>query len=175
MTCQWMSMSRTLAASSTQRLVSQAQGHSGSNQTSTRARVGLVSTASVMGVLALVVLLRSGAPAGHRSVLTVPSRGVTGFIPPRRRVARAPAGGIPGDPAPASWHAPAVAVPNLTRVDAAARADLLTVHRYDLRLDVTDGAGNPGEGTFLSETTVEFESRRPGENTFIDEVEERVR
>jgi aminopeptidase N len=68
-----------------------------------------------------------------------------------------------------------VAVPNLTRVDAAARADLLTVHRYDLRLDVTDGAGHPGEGTFLSETTVEFDCRRPGEGTFIDLVAERVR
>jgi aminopeptidase N len=68
-----------------------------------------------------------------------------------------------------------VAVPNLTRVDAAARADLLTVHSYDLRLDVTDGAGNPGEGTFLSETTVEFDCRRPGEGTFIDLVADRVR
>ncbi len=68
-----------------------------------------------------------------------------------------------------------MAVPNLTRVDAAARADLLTVHSYDLRLDVTDGAGHPGEGTFLSETTVEFDCRRPGEDTFIDLVAERVR
>jgi aminopeptidase N len=68
-----------------------------------------------------------------------------------------------------------VAVPNLTRVDAAARADLLTVHRYDLRLDVTDGAGRPGEGTFLSETTVEFDCRRPGAGTFIDLVAARVR
>jgi aminopeptidase N len=68
-----------------------------------------------------------------------------------------------------------VAVPNLTRVDAAARADLLTVHSYDLRLDVTDGAGRPGEGTFLSETTVEFDCRRAGAATFIDLVAERVR
>jgi aminopeptidase N len=67
-----------------------------------------------------------------------------------------------------------VAVPNLTRVDAAARADLLTLHSYDIRLDVTDGAGRPGEGTFRSETTVEFDCRRPGEGTFIDLVAERV-
>src|SRR4051812_9882904 len=48
MTCQWMSRSRTLAASSTQRLVSQAQGHSGSNQKSTRAVTGALCTASVI-------------------------------------------------------------------------------------------------------------------------------
>ena len=48
MTCQCRSMSRTLAASSTQRLVSQAQGHSGSNQKSTRALVGALCTASVI-------------------------------------------------------------------------------------------------------------------------------
>src|SRR5688500_9713919 len=52
MTCQCRSMSRTLAASSTQRLVSQAQGQSGSNQKSTRAVVGALWTASVIvGVL----------------------------------------------------------------------------------------------------------------------------
>ena len=68
-----------------------------------------------------------------------------------------------------------MAVPNLTRVDAAARADLLTVHSYDLRLDVTDGAGRPGEGTFTSVTTVEFDCRRPGEGTFIDLVAQQVR
>jgi aminopeptidase N len=68
-----------------------------------------------------------------------------------------------------------VAVPNLTRVDAAARADLLTVHSYDLRIDVTDGAGHPGEGTFTSVTTVDFDCRRPGESTFIDLVATTVR
>ena len=51
MTCQCRSMSRTFAASSTQRLVSQAQGHSGSNQKSTRAFVGALCTASVIGLL----------------------------------------------------------------------------------------------------------------------------
>ena len=38
-----------------------------------------------------------------------------------------------------------VAVPNLTRDDAAARAELLAVQSYDLQLDVTDGAGHAGE------------------------------
>jgi aminopeptidase N len=82
---------------------------------------------------------------------------------------------MPAKPSAPAWHAAAVAVPNLTRVDAAARADLLTVHSYDLRLDVTDGAGRPGTGTFSSTTTVQFDCRRPGEATFIDLVAERVR
>src|SRR3712207_3885558 len=55
-----------------------------------------------------------------------------------------------------------VAVPNLTRTDAAARAELLAVQSYDLQLDVTDGAGHPGEGTFRSVTTVEFTAREAG-------------
>jgi aminopeptidase N len=63
-----------------------------------------------------------------------------------------------------------VAVPNLTRTDAAARADLLAVQSYDLQLDVTDGAGHPGERTFRSTTTVEFTSREAGADTFIDLV-----
>jgi aminopeptidase N len=67
-----------------------------------------------------------------------------------------------------------VAVPNLTRTDAAARAELLAVQSYDLHLDVTDGNGHPGEGTFRSVTTVEFSARRPGAETFIDLVAETV-
>jgi aminopeptidase N len=63
-----------------------------------------------------------------------------------------------------------VAVPNLTRTQAAARAELLAVQTYDLQLDVTDGGGKPGEHTFRSTTTVEFSCRRPGESTFIDLV-----
>jgi aminopeptidase N len=70
---------------------------------------------------------------------------------------------------------PYVAVPNLTRDDAAARAELLALESYDLQLDVTDGAGHPGRGTFGSTTTVEFTCRRPGAGTFIDLVAERVR
>jgi aminopeptidase N len=67
-----------------------------------------------------------------------------------------------------------VSVPNLTRTDAAARADLLAVQGYDLQLDVTDGAGHPGVNTFRSVTTVEFTSRRTGADTFIDLVAETV-
>jgi aminopeptidase N len=67
-----------------------------------------------------------------------------------------------------------VPVPNLTRTDAAARAELLTVQGYDLQLDVTDGAGHPGEHTFRSVTTVEFSSRQAGADTFIDLIAEAV-
>ena len=69
---------------------------------------------------------------------------------------------------------PGVAVPNLTRTDAAARAELLTVQSYDLQLDVTDGAGHPGAETFRSTTTVEFSCREPGAATFIDLIAETV-
>ncbi|MCU1669038.1 MAG: pepN [Blastococcus sp.] len=65
-------------------------------------------------------------------------------------------------------------VPNLTRTDAAARAELLAVHSYDIQLDVTDGAGRAGERTFSSTTTVEFTSREPGASTFIDLIAETV-
>jgi aminopeptidase N len=68
-----------------------------------------------------------------------------------------------------------VAVPNLTRDDAAARAELLAVQSYDLSLDVTDGSGNPGDKTFRSTTTVEFTCREPGTGSFIDLVAEQVR
>ncbi|RBY84956.1 aminopeptidase N [Blastococcus sp. TF02A-30] len=68
-----------------------------------------------------------------------------------------------------------MAVPNLTRTDAAARAELLTVSSYDIQLDVTDGAGHPGERTFLSTTTVQFGARQPGAATFIDLVADGVR
>jgi aminopeptidase N len=67
-----------------------------------------------------------------------------------------------------------VAVPNLTRTDAAARAELLAVQSYDIQLDVTDGAGHPGERTFRSTSTVEFRCARPGEATFIDLVADAV-
>jgi aminopeptidase N len=65
-----------------------------------------------------------------------------------------------------------VSVPNLTRDDAAARAELLTVQSYDLQLDVTDRAGHAGRFTFGSTTTVEFSCGRPGADTFIDLIAE---
>ncbi len=67
-----------------------------------------------------------------------------------------------------------MAVPNLTRTDAAARAELLAVQGYDLHLDVTDGGGRPGTRTFRSVTTVEFTARQPGAETFIDLVADSV-
>ncbi|MGY1820873.1 aminopeptidase N [Geodermatophilus sp. SYSU D00079] len=68
-----------------------------------------------------------------------------------------------------------MAVPNLTRDDAARRAQLLAVDSYDVQFDLTDGAGRPGEQTFGSTTTVRFTCREPGADTFIDLVAERVR
>src|SRR5947209_6406674 len=61
-----------------------------------------------------------------------------------------------------------------SRTLAASSAELLAVQSYDLHLDVTDGAGRPGRGTFRSTTTVEFTCRRPGEATFIDLIAEQV-
>ena len=58
-------------------------------------------------------------------------------------------------------------LPNLTRDQAVERAALVTVDRYRVDLDLTDGAGAPGEQTFRSVTTVEFDAL-PGADTYID-------
>jgi aminopeptidase N len=89
-----------------------------------------------------------------------------------------------------------VAVPNLTRDDARARAELLHVESYDITLDLTDGnggppadvdggppasegvagggvaggGGKPSDRTFRSTTTITFTTSRPGESTFIDVI-----
>src|SRR4051794_40610173 len=153
MTCQCRSMSRTFCASMIQRLVSHAHGQSGSNQKSTRARTGELCTASVILGISSTLRVRSA-----RTRWPVPIPGRTFLFPPwltrhrsdeRRHV-------------PSSWEAACVAVPNLTRAEAAARAELLAVESYDLQLDVTDGAGHPGADTFASTTTIEFACRRPG-------------
>ena len=47
-------------------------------------------------------------------------------------------------------------VRNLTQVEAAERARLLEVTGYDITLDLTDGHGNPGDGTFRSTTVITF-------------------
>ena len=65
-----------------------------------------------------------------------------------------------------------MAVPNLTRDDARARADLLRVESYDVVLDLTDGGGKPSERTFRSTTTVTF-TARAGADTFIDVIADR--
>ncbi len=64
---------------------------------------------------------------------------------------------------------------NLTRDEATARADLLEVSTYDISLDLTDGGGKPGERTFRSLTTIEFDCAAPGAETFIDLLAESVR
>jgi aminopeptidase N len=60
-----------------------------------------------------------------------------------------------------------VALPNLTRDQAVERAALITVDSYRIDLDLTDGSGNPGERTFHSTTTVEFDATA-GADTVID-------
>jgi len=67
-----------------------------------------------------------------------------------------------------------VAVPNLTQEQALERAALLDVDSYTLELDLTDGAGKPGEHTFRATTTVRFSCRFPGTSSWIDVVAARV-
>src|SRR5262245_40981139 len=59
-------------------------------------------------------------------------------------------------------------VRNLRQVEAAERARLLDVSAYDIRLDLTDGSGYPGERTFHSVTEVHFTCSEPGTSTFIE-------
>jgi aminopeptidase N len=68
-----------------------------------------------------------------------------------------------------------VAPPNLTRGQAQQRAGLLVVDEYAIVLDLTDGAGKPGDATFLSTTTVRFACTKPGETSWIDLVAADVR
>jgi len=58
---------------------------------------------------------------------------------------------------------------NLTREEARSRADLLSVHSYEVALDLTTG-----ETHFGTRTSVRFGCRRPGETTFIDLIAESV-
>ncbi|MBJ8342371.1 aminopeptidase N [Antrihabitans sp. YC3-6] len=67
-----------------------------------------------------------------------------------------------------------MAPPNLTRDQAAERSTLLAVDNYRIELDLTDGAGGPGEKTFFSRTTVTFDAM-PGGYTFVDIVAAGVR
>ncbi|MFT3899733.1 MAG: aminopeptidase N [Gordonia sp. (in: high G+C Gram-positive bacteria)] len=63
--------------------------------------------------------------------------------------------------------------PNLTRDQAAARRAVLTDAAYRIDLDLTDGAGKPGETTFRSTTTISF-GATPGAQTFVDLVAPRL-
>ncbi|WP_236728551.1 aminopeptidase N [Mycolicibacterium obuense] len=60
-----------------------------------------------------------------------------------------------------------MALPNLTRDQAAERAALITVDSYRVALDLTDGEGSPSETTFRSVTTVEFDATA-GADTYLD-------
>ena len=57
---------------------------------------------------------------------------------------------------------------NLHRDEAAERARLLRVASYDVALDLTDGAGAPGERTFRTTTTLRFACTEPGAATYLD-------
>jgi aminopeptidase N len=57
---------------------------------------------------------------------------------------------------------------NLHRDEASERARLLAVQSYDVVLDLTDGAGAPGEGTFRTTTTIRFSCAQPGAVTHLD-------
>jgi aminopeptidase N len=73
-----------------------------------------------------------------------------------------------------------VALPNLTRDQAAERAALITVESYQINLDVTDGDGDAGASgqrtswTFRSTTTVVFDALA-GADTFIDIAADTIR
>ena len=58
---------------------------------------------------------------------------------------------------------------NLTRVEAAARASILSVESYDVTLDLT-----VGDRTFISNTRVVFNCNTPGAETFIDAITDKV-
>ena len=59
--------------------------------------------------------------------------------------------------------------PNLTRAQAQHRARSVTVDSYDITLDLTDGAGGPGEKTFRTRSVISF-TATPGAETFVDFV-----
>ncbi len=67
-----------------------------------------------------------------------------------------------------------MALPNLTRDQAVERAALITVDSYRIALDLTDGDGKPGERTFRSTTTVQFDALA-GADTVIDIAADTVR
>ena len=114
----------------------QHHGHSGSNQKSRCVFVGLLSFAAM-----------KQHPLGN---------GQSRSEPPFGTNSRAPCTGC----SPIRLVLTGVALPNLTRDQAVERAALVTVDSYRIELDLTDGAGEPGEKTFRSATTVEFDALR---------------
>ncbi|MBE5468799.1 aminopeptidase N [Mycobacteroides abscessus] len=67
-----------------------------------------------------------------------------------------------------------MALPNLTRDQAAARAAAIDVEHYAITLDLTNDDGGPSEETFHSSTTVTF-TAQPGTSTVIDIAARTVR
>jgi len=66
------------------------------------------------------------------------------------------------------------AIRNLTQLQAAERAGVVEVAHYDIHLDLTDGAGNPGDKTFRSRTEVRFACRGEARATVIDLAADRL-
>ncbi|NUR72205.1 MAG: aminopeptidase N [Hamadaea sp.] len=64
------------------------------------------------------------------------------------------------------------AIRNITQTEAVERAATVEVAHYDIQLDLTDGDGGPGEGTFRSRTEVTFLCH--GTETAIDIAAERL-
>ncbi|MFD4405509.1 aminopeptidase N [Nocardia sp. NPDC058499] len=67
-----------------------------------------------------------------------------------------------------------MSAPNLTREQAIERAGVVSVENYRIDLDLTDGAGKPGEQTFFSRSTVTF-TAKPGSQSFVDIVARGIR
>lgn len=63
--------------------------------------------------------------------------------------------------------------PNLTRDEASRRAAALTVHSYQVDINLTDGAGGPSENTFAVSTTITFDATES--ESWIDFVGDAVR
>jgi aminopeptidase N len=59
--------------------------------------------------------------------------------------------------------------PNLTREQAQHRSRTLGVDSYRITLDLTDGAGGPGEKTFRTRSVIRF-TATPGADSFVDFV-----
>ncbi|WP_228389148.1 aminopeptidase N [Cumulibacter manganitolerans] len=66
-----------------------------------------------------------------------------------------------------------MAHPNLTRDQARERSSLIQTQAYDVAIDLTDGAGKPGDRTFRVRATVTFDAT-PGSSTFIDVVADAI-
>ena len=63
---------------------------------------------------------------------------------------------------------------NLTRDEAHQRARLLSVHGYDVELDLSS-ATDSGAATYASTTVIRFSCADPGASTFVDLIAHGVR